>query len=703
MKSSLEQPSSTSLDSIIIRVEDKSVRYSTARAQNLVLRNIELSLRAGETYGIVGESGSGKSTLGMVLMGYLPPQGEIISGTVHFQNKNLLEMSETAQRKIWGSEITLVPQDPLTALNPSMRIGAQIEEILQHHLQLTRGEADRRINDLLERVQIADRDRIKKSYPHQLSGGMQQRVMIAMAICTRPKIIILDEPTTNLDTTTQAIVLELIQKLIQEEGASALYISHNLGVVAQISDRVAILYAGEVLEDGPASTIFSNPVHPYTRALLDSVPRIGEHKHEVTLHPMEGRFPSLEEETRGCVFKPRCRFAIEVCSEPVPMSESSDGHIVRCHRIDEIISGELVLEGDLPASSSPPSTKREGSGLRVENLSVKYALPRSFWEAIRGEDPKFIHGLNRVSLALGPNHTLGLVGESGSGKSTFLNAIVGLVDRTEGHVIFDGDDVPGNVSNLSKKQRRQIRIVFQNPHESLNPHLTIGETLRRPFQTLLGLSQGEAEQAAESLLELVHLPKEFTHRYPDQLSGGEKQRVAIARAYATQPDLFLADEAVSSLDVSVQASILKLLSDLQVDEGSSMVFVSHDLAVVGYIADTIAVIYLGGIVEISPSDVLFEPPYHPYTEALLSAVPSIDPTTRPAQIRLEGEPSGGTEIPSGCAFHPRCPRYIGQICKLEVPPERILDSGKRYRCHIPPDELEVMQKEFFRTAEQKES
>jgi peptide/nickel transport system ATP-binding protein len=270
-------------------------------------------------------------------------------------------------------------------------------------------------------------------------------------------------------------------------------------------------------------------------------------------------------------------------------------------------------------------------------------------------------------------------------------------------VFFDGDDVPGNVSSLSKKQRRQIRIVFQNPHESLNPHLTIGETLRRPFMTLLGLSQVEAEEASESLLELVHLPKEFIHRYPDQLSGGEKQRVAIARAYATQPDLFLADEAVSSLDVSVQASILKLLSDLQVDEGSSMVFVSHDLAVVGYIADTIAVIYLGGIVEISPSDVLFEPPYHPYTEALLSAVPSIDPTAKPVQVRLEGEPVGGMEIPSGCAFHPRCPRYIGQICELEVPPERSLDSGKRYRCHIPPDELKAVQRGLFRTAQQKES
>jgi peptide/nickel transport system ATP-binding protein len=363
----------------------------------------------------------------------------------------------------------------------------------------------------------------------------------------------------------------------------------------------------------------------------------------------------------------------------------------------------LVLEEDVPASSSPPSTRREGSGLRVENLSVKYPLPRSFWEVIRGEDPGYIRGLNRVSLALGPNHTLGLVGESGSGKSTFLNAIIGLVHRTEGHVIFDGDDVPGNVSNLSKEQRRQIRIVFQNPHESLNPHLTIGETLRRPFKTLLGLSQGEAEQAAESLLELVHLPKEFIHRYPDQLSGGEKQRVAIARAYATQPDLFLADEAVSSLDVSVQASILKLLSDLQVDEGSSMVFVSHDLAVVGYIADTIAVIYLGGIVEISPSDVLFEPPYHPYTEALLSAVPSLDPTVKPVRVPLEGEPAGGMEIPSGCAFHPRCPRYIGQICELEIPPERILDSGKRYRCHMPPDELEVLQRELFRKAQQKES
>ena len=703
MISKLEQPPSTSKDPIILRVEDLSVRYRTARAQILVLRDIELSLRAGETYGIVGESGSGKSTLGMVLMGYLPPQGEIISGSVLFQNKNLLDMPEVDQRKIWGTDITLVPQDPLTALNPSMRVGAQIEEILRHHFQLTRGEADVRIDDLLERVQVADRDRIKSSYPHQLSGGMQQRVMIAMAISTRPKLIVLDEPTTNLDTTTQAVVLELIQKLIQEEGASALYISHNLGVVAQISDRVAILYAGEVLEDGPTSKIFSNPSHPYTRALLDSVPRIGEHKHEITLQPMVGRFPSLEKEPRGCVFKPRCRFTVEVCAEPVPMSESSDGHIVRCHRIDEIISGELVLERDFPASSSSPSTKREGSGLRVENLSVKYDLPRSFWEVVRGEDPGYIQGLNRVSLALGSNHTLGLVGESGSGKSTFLNAIIGFVDRTEGHVFFDGDDVPGNVSSLSKKQRRQIRIVFQNPHESLNPHLTIGETLRRPFKTLLGLSQVEAEEASESLLELVHLPKEFIHRYPDQLSGGEKQRVAIARAYATQPDLFLADEAVSSLDVSVQASILALLSDLQVDEGSSMVFVSHDLAVVGYIADTIAVIYLGGIVEISPSDVLFEPPYHPYTEALLSAVPSIDPTAKPVQVRLEGEPAGGMEIPSGCAFHPRCPRYIGQICELEVPPERSLDSGKRYRCHIPPDELKAVQRGLFRTAQQKES
>jgi peptide/nickel transport system ATP-binding protein len=601
--------------------------------------------------------------------------------------------------RIWGAQMALVPQDPLSSLNPSLTIRQQMTELLQRHQNLTRPQAYHRTLELLTSVNLPDPNRVAASYPHQLSGGQQQRVMIALSLSTDPALLILDEPTTSLDVTTEAAMLDLFRRLINDHQTAALYVSHNLGVVARISDRVAVLYAGELVEDASTVELYQQALHPYTQGLLDSVPRLGLNKASQTLPSMSGSIPSLRAIPSGCVFAPRCPIAVERCFEERPSLDVLDsGRKVRCHRWPEIQQGTLVdhkrtaTEGHHAAPTALINPKKPI--LAVKNLQKHFANRRLLSDWLNGEPPSVVKAVDDVSFEIPAGQTLALVGESGSGKTTVSRMVMALLADSGGQMELFGVALPAQLKHRDLDTLRQLQMVFQNPEEALNPYFTVAESLRRPLQILNGLSRAEASQRIPGLLDMVRLPAEFAHRLPGQLSGGEKQRVAIARAFAVQPQLVVCDEPVSALDVSVQAAVLNLLNDLQRQQGSAYLFISHDLAVVSYLADHIAVIYLGQLMESGPTAALLSPPYHPYTEALLSAVPQPDPTHQGQEIRLAGDIPSATNTPSGCPFHTRCPRFVGQVCIDERPPWRTVSPGHRIRCHIPTAELQAAQDEI---------
>lgn len=685
---------------IILKLENLTVAYRQGRQWLDAVRDVSLDIRAGETYGLVGESGSGKTTLILGAMRYLTQNGRVTQGTVELDGQDLLALSEREMRRVWGKKITLVPQNPQSSLNPAIRIGEQVAETLRHHMGMNADQARQRTLELFEMVHLADPKRVADSYPHQVSGGMQQRVMIAMALSTEPMLLVLDEPTTSLDVTTQAVILDLVRELITGRQTAALYVTHNLGVVAQVCDRVAVLYAGDLVEDAGTRDLYHTPLHPYTRGLLDSVPRLGDVKHQVQLRAIEGQIPPLGERPEGCVFVPRCPLAIEICQKWPPLYDSGAGRRSRCHRWDEIQAGEVSARQPVDQTESEKRTASNGKQeevLDLEDLKVHFPVSRSIDEVLRRQPVREVRAVDGVSMDIQRGHTLGLVGESGSGKTTIARAIAGLVEKTGGTIELLHIDLPPRLSQRDLDTLRHLQMMFQNPEEALNPYLSIGESLRRPFKVLLSQSDEQAKKNVAQLLEAVRLPSSYANRLPEQLSGGEKQRIAIARAFASNPDLLICDEPVSSLDVSVQASILNLLNDLQVEFDSSLLFISHNLAVVGYLADKIAVIYLGQLMEVADSVDLFEPPYHPYTEALLSAIPLAEPDAEQKQIRLSGEIPSPMDVPSGCPFHTRCPRFLGDICVEQTPPWRVDEaSGKRYFCHIPADELRANQERVFK-------
>lgn len=683
----------------VLEIERLTVGYRAGRGWRDVVRDVSLTIGPGQTYGVVGESGSGKSTLALATLRYLGDNGAIRGGRVRLHGEDMAELRPAELRQVWGQDLRLVPQNPLASLNPSLKVGAQLAEALGPGLSAA--EARRQSLELLGRVRLADPARVLNSFPHELSGGMQQRVMIAMALHGAPALLVLDEPTTNLDVTTEAAVLDLLDELIAESDTSALFVSHNLGVIARVCDRVAVLYAGELAEDAPAAELFATPLHPYTKALLDSLPRPGTRRDLRPLRPIPGAIPRPDELPPGCVFAPRCPLAIERCRrERPPLEQPMAGRQVRCFRWQEMLK---LAEGtgtqangptqpqspDLPTAPAPaPSAD---ALLVLEGVEKLYPQRRSLGQLLRGEPPRVARAVDGIDLRLGPGRTLGVVGESGSGKTTLARCIVGLAERSFGTIeLLDLPLAPG-VAGRSPELLRRIQMVFQNPDEALNPYLTVGEALRRPLMRLGGQSRAQAEHGAARLLELVRLGPEYASRLPGQLSGGEKQRVAIARAFAAEPSLVLLDEAVSALDVSVQAAVLNLLSDLQRRSGASYVFITHDLGVVSYLADDVAVVYLGAVVEEGPVEAVLAGPSHPYTEALLSAAPTGVPGEERESIRLEGDVPSPLEIPSGCRFHTRCPRYLGPICRDEVPPWRDAGGGHRIWCHIPLDELRAAQ------------
>jgi len=659
------------------------------------LRDVTLEIRPGETLGVVGESGSGKSTLALAIVQYLSSNGAVRAGSLHFEGDNILNRSRRSLRDLRGAKIALIPQDPMASLNPSIRVGKQVTEVLQLKGRKPNKDIDKRVSELVSLVRIPDPERVVQQYPHQLSGGMQQRIVIAMALAANPKLLILDEPTTGLDVTTEAAILDLVAELLSEGSRSALYISHDLGVVARVSDRIAVLYAGELLEMGPVEQVFREPRHPYTVGLMASIPRFAKQVDKAELPSMSGSIPSLAQLPEGCVFRPRCPLATGVCIERPELEPVGNRHDVRCYHCERVATLRDVLFSETEPPSQPSSGTRSHSTLRVRDLKTSFPIRRSVREVVSGVPRRSVQAVNGVSLTVPSGRTLGIVGESGSGKTTLARSILGLTSRSEGHLLLGEIELPPALSKRSHSVLRQIQAVSQNPDQALNPHLSIGVTLRRQLVQLTELSRSEIRSLLPTLLVQVGLTPEYASRLPTQLSGGEKQRVAIARAMAADSSIVICDEATSSLDVSVQARILNLLTRLQADTGRAYVFITHDLAVVAHMADEIAVMYLGQLMEIGTRDQVLEPPYHPYTEALLSSYPAMDPSLYREPIRLPGEIPSPVDVPTGCPFHSRCPRLIGAICREDAPLRQQDVSGHSLACHIPLGELSRIQSMQF--------
>ncbi len=659
-----------------LELDELDVVYRVRGRDRQVLRGVTLEVGRGEAYGLVGESGCGKSTAALAIVQYLPRNGFVRSGAIKIDGNDVLALSGAALRRLRSESVSMVYQNPGAALNPSIRVGKQVAEVFRLR-DVGKGEALDRAREALTRVQIADPGSVMERYPHQLSGGMQQRVIIAMALATDPALLILDEPTTGLDATVEAEVLDLVAGLQAELHTSVLFISHNLGVIAKMCDRVGILYAGRLVEEGATETVLNDPRHPYTVGLLRCVPRGGVRKDHGRLDTIPGFLPNLGEKLPGCVFTARCPLAEEVCHEvEPPLIELGGGHASRCHFHERAQSLPRVTAADL---ALPAVDRSAAPLLRFEDLGKVFKQ--------QGHD---VHALVGVSAAIWPGETLGLVGESGSGKTTLARALLGIVQPTSGAVTLDGRDLAGTLGGRSADEMRALQIVFQNPDSALNRRHQVRRILRRSLKKLAGTTGAAAEQRMLELMSSVRLAERYVSARPGQLSGGLKQRLAIARAFAGDPKLVVCDEPTSALDVSVQAAILNLLVELQARERVSYLFISHDLGVVRYMSDRIAVLYLGCLMELGPSEVIYSGPHHPYTEALVSAVPTIDGAER-ERIRLEGDIPSAANPPSGCVFHTRCPRRIGPVCDEVEPPLVEVEQDHLMRCHIPFEELRELQ------------
>ncbi|MQA08952.1 MAG: dipeptide ABC transporter ATP-binding protein [Pseudonocardiaceae bacterium] len=661
-----------------VEIRDLVVSYRRRRRNLQVLRGVSLAIQPGEAYGLVGESGCGKTTVAMTLMRYLPPNAVIDDGSVSLEGEDMLGMSPAQLRELRGNRLAMVYQETASSLNPTLRIGEQIAEVYRYHRAMGRAEAADAAREMLTRVQLADPGRVARRYPHEMSGGQKQRVVIAMALATNPHVLVLDEPTTGLDTTVEAEVLELVAGLRSDYGTSVLFISHNLGIVAQMCERVGVLYAGRLVEEGAAQHVLTEPKHPYTLALLRCVPRMGMHKDTMRLDPIPGSLPALGTDVPACVFADRCSITEDRChTQAPPLVPVASGHTSRCHFVDAV--------SKIPPRAFPsPADKSDDASeplLLVEDARKTYSAPGQHVEAVAG-----------VSLEVHRGEILGVVGESGSGKSTLARCVVGLDNSSAGTLSFGGISISPAARRRRHALRRAVQMVFQDPDTSLNPRRSVRRLLLRSVRLLRGERGRTADLRVRQLLADVRLEPRHLEVKPAALSGGLKQRVAIASAFAGEPELVVCDEPVSSLDVSVQAAILNLLSDLHVDRQLSYILISHDLGVVRYLSDRIAVMYLGEIVEVGSAEEMFKPGHHPYTEALVSAIPSLNPTEPGrGRIRLTGTIPSPANPPSGCRFHTRCPRAIGDLCRTEKPPWQHDGDGHTYRCHIPPTELRALQ------------
>ena len=648
----------------VVAVEGLSVSYRQGAGFSRVVDDVSFEVSPGEVFGLVGESGCGKSTIALQLLGYRSPAMRTDGGEIRFDERDLLTLDRAGLDKVRGARIAFVPQNPTTALNPGIRVGTQIDEILRAHGSADPDKRLGRMRELFGLVGLPAKIEFLRRYPHQLSGGQQQRVCIAMALACDPAFVVLDEPTTGLDVTTQEQIVALLIDLRARLKMSMLYVTHDLGLLSQIADRVGVMYAGRMVEIAPTAELFTDPKHPYTRGLIGSIPRI-EDRSGLPARPLRGLL-QRHDLPKGCPFAPRCDWAMPRCfEERQDLEPAGAAREVACWRWPEI-----SLPADARAVVEADEVEFAEQLLAIDNVSVSY-----------GSGPNAFLALREISLDIGKGETVALVGESGSGKSTLARAVAGLIAPANGEIRLSGQALAGAVKNRTPEERRLIQFVFQNPDASLNPRARIAKALSRPLEFFFGKSSPEGIKAA---LADVRLDGKYALRFPDELSGGERQRVAIARGLVAEPTLLLCDEILSALDVSVQASILALLQRLKAERGIAMLFISHDLAVVRMLADRVCVLFRGDIMEIGRRDQIFAAPFHPYTHSLLEAVPTPlkpHPHRGPARDTAKAPPL------SGCAYAGRCAWQIGEVCENERPPWRETADGLRIRCHHSLEEL----------------
>ncbi len=675
---------------VVLNIQNLDISYYTRAGEIPAVVDFSLEVKYGETIGLVGESGCGKSTVAMAIMQYLGHNGAVKKGLIEFKGRDLTKLPEEELRQIRGKEISMIYQEPFSALNPSMTIGNQLMEVPLAHEDISAEEANQRAYQILEDVNIPDPDRVLASYPHQLSGGQQQRVVIAMGLLSKPDLLLLDEPTTALDVTVEAGIVKLIAGLSEKFGTSQIYISHNLGLILETCDRVFVMYSGEVVEEGRIRPLFRTPRHPYTHGLFGCIPLPTADKNAAPLTPIRGQLPLPHERPRGCNFGPRCdHFVAGTCDQHDLRMESVDDDPSSSHRARCIRWRELTQE-KLSGSVTSESASIGEEVLSVHDMQKYYTIhDRSIKAIMDGTSLKLVKANEKIDFEAHEAETLAIVGESGCGKSTLAKVLLGLEVASGGEILLNGENIENvSVHSRSPKQLATMQMVFQNPSDTLNPSHTVGNQIGRAIKKFeIESNREKIRDMVMALLDTVKLPRDFYYRRPRQLSGGQKQRIGIARAFAGQPSMVIADEPVSALDVSVAAAITELLMDLQRENKMTLLFISHDLSIVRYLSDRILVMYLGQVMEQGDTHDVFQPPYHPYTEALLSAVPIADPDISKREIVLEGNLPSALDPPAGCPFETRCPRKLGSICENERPPVQLADENHRIACHIPMEEL----------------
>ena len=684
----------TAYDGPILEIDNLSISFFTRLREIPAVMDFSVTVQPGEAVGLVGESGCGKSTVALGVMQDLGKNGRIVGGSIKFKGRDLNEMSMEELRDIRGSEIAMIYQEPMASLNPAMKIGKQLMEVPMIHQGVSEKDAYDRALQVVTDVKLPDPKRILNSYPHQLSGGQQQRIVIAMALMSEPSLLILDEPTTALDVTVEAAVVELVKDLGKKYGTSMLFISHNLGLVLETCDRLCVMYSGEAVETGSIKDVFDQMQHPYTQALFRSIPLPGADKNSRPLVAIPGNFPLPHERPRGCNFGPRCDYFEEGrCNgvDAIPMAhlDHGDRHETRCLKYDEIDWNAPIV-----AAVQKEKTEVGRVVLKMENLKKYYEVAAN--ALFGGGATKVVKANETLSFEARESETLAIVGESGCGKSTFAKVLMGLETATDGQILLDNRNIESTpIEARDTKTVADIQMVFQNPFDTLNPSMTVGRQIIRALEIFkVGNSEAERHGRMLELLDLVKLPRAFADRMPRQLSGGQKQRVGIARAFAGDARIVVADEPVSALDVSVQAAVTDLLMEIQREKKTTLLFISHDLSIVRYLSDRVMVMYLGHVVELGSTDQVFAPPYHPYTEALLSAVPIADTSIEKQHIVLEGDIPSAMNPPTGCPFQTRCrwkSEVPGGLCEKEIPPVRHLEDGHQIKCHLADDLLARME------------
>ena len=662
------------MDKPVLQINNLTTSIGRGGDRVVPVSNVSFQIRQEETMALLGESGCGKSMTALSIMRLLPPSAEITDGDIMLEQSHLLDLSERAMRAERGGRVGMIFQEPMTSLNPVMTVGRQIGEAVKLHDADNRKRVMERVEELLDDVGIPDPARRMHEYPHQLSGGMKQRIMIAMALAGRPRLLIADEPTTALDVTIQAQVLQLMKQLQQQTGMAILLITHDLGVVAEVADRVGIMYAGEIVETADVADFFSQPRHPYSQRLFEALPT--PQKRNRPLQAIEGQVPPLNAEFGGCRFVDRCPYAQTLCREQIPQWRGDQNSGYRCHFEDAGSSDAVATEEFELAEESIQGDTRAQALLDVTDLKVWFPIRKGVFHRTVGH----VRAVDGVDLNLSTGKTLALVGESGCGKTTAGKGILQLIRPTAGSVMFNGEELTQLKGRALRKRRADIQLIFQDPASSMNPRMTVEEIIAEGL-VVQGVGREQRQLRIAEILDQVGLPGDAVGRYPHEFSGGQRQRIAIARALILEPQLIICDEPTSALDVSVQAQILNLLKELQQQRQISYLFITHNLAVVSYLADDVAVMYLGRIVEQGSVEQILDEPLHPYTQALLSAVPVPDPDSKREVIRLQGDMPSPANPPSGCYFHPRCPQAMDE-CRRSYPAGREMDDGRRLSCHL---------------------